>query len=242
MDAHSWLRCYVYGVAKEEGLGSMIRICPSILNANFDDLPGEIAKVAQTADLLHLDVMDNVFVPNLTFDLETSIQIIKDSALPVDVHLMIANPDILAVNYASDKTASITVHYEACQDPRATLRSIRAKGKRAGLAIKPSTPIEVVEDLLDDIDMILVMTVEPGFGGQSFMESMMPKVVKAREWLRQKNLADTWLQVDGGISLNTIHTAYLAGADTFVAGSAVYKSSDPAAMIQMLREEALKQG
>lgn len=220
----------------------MIRICPSILNANFDDLPGEIAKVAQTADLLHLDVMDNVFVPNFTFDLETSIQIIKDSALPVDVHLMIANPDILAVNYASDKTASITVHYEACQDPRATLRSIRAKGKRAGLAIKPSTPIEVVEDLLDDIDMILVMTVEPGFGGQSFMESMMPKVVKAREWLRQKNLADTWLQVDGGISLNTIHTAYLAGADTFVAGSAVYKSSDPAAMIQMLREEALKQG
>ncbi|MFM1796671.1 MAG: hypothetical protein RL733_452, partial [Actinomycetota bacterium] len=179
---------------------------------------------------------------NFTFDLETSIQIIKDSALPVDVHLMIANPDILAVNYASDKTASITVHYEACQDPRATLRSIRAKGKRAGLAIKPSTPIEVVEDLLDDIDMILVMTVEPGFGGQSFMESMMPKVVKAREWLRQKNLADTWLQVDGGISLNTIHTAYLAGADTFVAGSAVYKSSDPAAMIQMLREEALKQG
>jgi ribulose-phosphate 3-epimerase len=212
------------------------------LNANFDDLPGEIAKVAQTADLLHLDVMDNVFVPNFTFDLETSIQIIKDSALPVDVHLMIANPDILAVNYASDKTASITVHYEACQDPRATLRSIRAKGKRAGLAIKPSTPIEVVEDLLDDIDMILVMTVEPGFGGQSFMESMMPKVVKAREWLRQKNLADTWLQVDGGIALNTIHTAYLAGADTFVAGSAVYKSSDPAAMIQMLREEALKQG
>lgn len=220
----------------------MIRICPSILNANFDDLPGEIAKVAQTADLLHLDVMDNVFVPNFTFDLETSIQIIKDSALPVDVHLMIANPDILAVNYASDKTASITVHYEACQDPRATLRSIRAKGKRAGLAIKPSTPIEVVEDLLDDIDMILVMTVEPGFGGQSFMESMMPKVVKAREWLRQKNLTDTWLQVDGGISLNTIHTAYLAGADTFVAGSAVYKSSDPAAMIQMLREEALNQG
>lgn len=220
----------------------MIRICPSILNANFDDLPGEIAKVAQTADLLHLDVMDNVFVPNFTFDLETSIQIIKDSALPVDVHLMIANPDILAVNYASDKTASITVHYEACQDPRATLGSIRAKGKRAGLAIKPSTPIEVVEDLLDDIDMILVMTVEPGFGGQSFMESMMPKVVKAREWLRQKNLTDTWLQVDGGISLNTIHTAYLAGADTFVAGSAVYKSSDPAAMIQMLREEALNQG
>jgi ribulose-phosphate 3-epimerase len=220
----------------------MIRICPSILNANFDDLPGEIAKVAQTADLLHLDVMDNVFVPNFTFDLETSIQIIKDSALPVDVHLMIANPDRLAVNYACEKTASITVHYEACEDPRTTLKAIRAKGKRAGLAIKPSTPIEVVEGLLDEIDMILVMTVEPGFGGQSFMESMMPKVVKAREWLRQKNLTDTWLQVDGGISLNTIHTAYLAGADTFVAGSAVYKSSDPAAMIQMLREEALKQG
>lgn len=217
----------------------MIRICPSILNANFDDLPGEIARVAQVADLLHLDVMDNVFVPNLTFSLERSLEIIGQSTLPVDVHLMIASADCKAVDFAAPNTSSITVHLEACDDPRQTLRAIRASGKRAGLAIKPGTSIEEVEDLLEELDMILVMTVEPGFGGQSFMESMMPKVEKARHWLNQKGLSDTWLQVDGGIALPTIRKAFLAGADTFVAGSAVYKSEDPAKMIQQLRSEAL---
>lgn len=218
----------------------MIRICPSILNANFEDLPGEIARVAMSADLLHLDVMDNVFVPNFTFDLNKSKEIIEASALPVDVHLMIAEADKHAAKYAFENTASITVHYEACEDPRNALLSIRAQGKRSGIAVKPNTPIEVIEDLLDAIDMILVMTVEPGFGGQSFMENMMPKVAKARHWLQQKGLSDTWLQVDGGIALPTIRTAYLAGADTFVAGSAVYKHSDPAEMVEMLRREALR--
>jgi len=127
------------------------------------------------------------------------------------------------------------VHYEACSDPLSTLQKIRSVGKRAGLAIKPQTPISVVEELLNEIDMILVMTVEPGFGGQSFMESMMPKVEQARKWLRDKKLPDTWIQVDGGISLATIKRAFEAGADTFVAGSAVYKSEDPAAMIRSLR-------
>lgn len=233
MDPSRSLRCYV-PFDDEEGW-IMIRICPSILNANFDDLPSEILKVAQVSDLLHLDVMDNIFVPNFTFDLERSLNIIKDSALPVDVHLMVADVDLKATSYAVENTASITVHFEACDDPVSTLRSIRACGKRAGLAIKPNTPISVIEEILAELDMILVMTVEPGFGGQSFMESMMPKVEQARKWLQDKKLSDRWIQVDGGISLTTIRRAYDAGADTFVAGSAVYKSEDPAGMITALR-------
>jgi len=213
----------------------MIRICPSILNANFDNLPNEIRRVSEVSDLLHLDVMDNVFVPNFTFDLERSSEIIQLSALPVDVHLMISHADEKATSFVTTNTASITVHLEACSDPITTLRSIRARNVRAGLAIKPHTPIEAVEELLTEIDMLLVMTVEPGFGGQSFMDSMLPKVQTARRWLQQKGLSDTWLQVDGGISLTTIRRAFDAGADTFVAGSAVYKAEDPAEMIRSLR-------
>ena len=213
----------------------MIRICPSILNANFDNLPNEIRRVSEVSDLLHLDVMDNVFVPNFTFDLERSLEIIQLSALPVDVHLMISHADEKATSFVTTNTASITVHLEACSDPIATLRSIRARKVRAGLAIKPNTPIEAVGELLMEIDMLLVMTVEPGFGGQSFMDSMLPKVQTARRWLQQKGLSDTWLQVDGGISLTTIRRAFDAGADTFVAGSAVYKAEDPAEMIRSLR-------
>ena len=216
----------------------MIRICPSILNANFDALPEEIAKVAEVADFLHLDVMDDVFVPNFTFDLARSLEIIEFSQLPVDVHLMIAEVDAKATDYAIDNTAGITVHYEACADPIETLKQIRISGKRAGLAIKPNTPFDAVSELAPYFDMLLVMTVEPGFGGQSFMESMMPKVSLARTWLHQKGYSDRWIQVDGGISIATIRTAYSAGADTFVAGSAVYRSEDPAAMISALREAA----
>ena len=236
MAAPRQLRCDVF-IDASEGL-EMIRICPSILNANFDDLPNEIRKVAEVSDLLHLDVMDDIFVPNFTFSLERSLEIIQSSLLPVDVHLMISEADTNAVSYAAKNTASITVHYEACEDPVATLRSIRHSGKRAGLAIKPNTPVTVLEEILDEIDMILVMSVEPGFGGQSFMEAMMPKVQQARHWLRQKGYKDVWLQVDGGISLSTIRTAARAGADTFVAGSAVYKADDPAQMIRELRAEA----
>ena len=213
----------------------MIRICPSILNANFDNLPNEIKRVSEVSDLLHLDVMDNVFVPNFTFDLERSLEIIQLSELPVDVHLMISHADEKATSFVTTNTASITVHLEACSDPMATLRLIRARNVRAGLAIKPHTPIEAVEELLTEMDMLLVMTVEPGFGGQSFMDSMLPKVQTARRWLQQKGLSDTWLQVDGGISLTTIRRAFDAGADTFVAGSAVYKAEDPAEMIRSLR-------
>lgn len=213
----------------------MIRIAPSILNANFDDLPNEIAKIASVADLLHLDVMDNLFVPNFTFSPERATQIITDSPLPVDVHLMIANADTAVAPYLTSKALSITVHLEACDDPVSTLRSIRGSGKRSGLAIKPNTPIESLEEILEEIDMILVMTVEPGFGGQSFMESVIPKVERARHWITQRGFDDLWIEVDGGISLDTIAIARKAGADTFVAGSSVYKSDNPAEVVTQLR-------
>jgi ribulose-phosphate 3-epimerase len=216
----------------------MIRICPSILNANFNDLPNEISKVAQFSDLLHLDVMDGKFVPNSTFSFEQAREIIGYSILPVDVHLMIEQADRYAIDYIQTAAFSITVHFEACDDPLNVLRSIRKSGKRAGLAIKPNTQLTAIENLLNEIDMLLVMTVEPGFGGQSFIESMVPKIEKAREWLREHELTDTWLQVDGGINLETIQIARKAGADTFVAGSVVYKSENPAATIQQLRKLA----
>lgn len=216
----------------------MIRICPSILNANFDDLPGEIRRVAEVADLLHLDVMDGEFVPNVTFDLQRSTEIINASALPVDVHLMIANADTEALPYARTNAVSITVHYEACSDPVTTVRNIRKLSKRVGLAIKPATLFEEIEPLLSEIDMLLVMTVEPGFGGQKFMEEMLPKVAAARKWLTQKGLDSQWLQVDGGINEETIKLAAKAGADTFVAGSVVYRSDNPSEMIESLRRAA----
>lgn len=216
----------------------VIRICPSILNANFNDLPNEILKVAQFSDLLHLDVMDGKFVPNSTFSFEEAREIIGYSELPVDVHLMIEQADRYAIDYIQTGAFSITVHFEACEDPLNVLRSIRKSGKRVGLAIKPNTQITAIENFLDEIDMLLVMTVEPGFGGQSFIEGMVPKIEKAREWLREKELTDTWLQVDGGINLETIQIARKAGADTFVAGSVVYKSEDPASTIQQLRKLA----
>ena len=216
----------------------MIRICPSILNANFDELPREIGRIAEFSDLLHLDVMDNVFVPNLTFDLDKSREIIRDSVIPVDVHLMIADADKNALPYADTEAVSITVHYEACADPIKVLKDLRSKGKRAAIAIKPGTPVEAVLELLPFLDMILVMTVEPGFGGQKFMVDMMPKVEKARLWLNQNGLGDVWLQVDGGINLETIEIARKAGADAFVAGSAVFKSDDPAQVVENLRRVA----
>ena len=219
------------------------RIFPSILNADFEKLAEEIERVAATADYIHLDVMDNIFVPNFTFDLERSKEIIGASSLPIDVHLMVANADDAGPLYARTKAESVTIHFEACYDVPRTLSAIRAEGKRVGLAIKPGTPIDAVQPYLSQLDMVLVMTVEPGFGGQKFMHEMMSKVETARKWLEKENLSDVWLQLDGGISLETIDIGARAGADTFVAGSAVYKSEDPAEMVTRLRncaESALR--
>ena len=214
-----------------------IRITPSILNADFSNLQSEIAKIATVSDLLHLDVMDNVFVPNFTFDFESASKIIKESSLPVDAHLMVADVDQIAPAYAQAGCASVTIHAEASKDISATLRAIRKIGARSGLALKPATQIEDYLDFIDDVDMFLIMTVEPGFGGQKFMMDMMSKVSRTRAIIGSRPI---WLQVDGGVSVETIEIAADAGADTFVAGSAVFNAQDPAAMVTALRELASK--
>ena len=212
-----------------------IRITPSILNADFSNLPGEIAKIAEVSDFVHLDVMDNIFVPNFTFDFDAAASIIAASPIPIDSHLMVANVDEIAIAYAEAGSASVTFHVEAAKDIKSTARGIRAAGARASIALKPATTIESYERILDEIDMFLIMTVEPGFGGQSFIEEMLPKISATKRLIGDRPI---WLQVDGGISLETIERAAQAGADTFVAGSAVFKADDPAEMVQLLRKKA----
>ncbi len=209
-----------------------IRITPSILNADFSHLDQEIARIAAVSDLLHLDVMDNIFVPNFTFDFEQASSIIASSPIPVDSHLMIADVDRLAPAYAHAGSASVTIHAEASSSIASTLRAIRTEGARAGLALKPGSSIDDYADFVDDVDMFLIMTVEPGFGGQKFMGEMMDKVIRTRAIIGDRPI---WLQVDGGISLQTIEIARDAGADTFVAGSAVFSAPEPAQMILQLR-------
>ncbi len=198
-------------------------------------MPQEISRIQGASDLLHLDVMDNIFVPNFTFTFEESQVIIANSPLPVDVHLMIANPDEMAGEYARAGATSVTFHLEATESPREIIAKVKSFGARVGIGIKPATAFEAVEPYLSEIDMLLVMTVEPGFGGQSFMSAMMPKVARARTYIDLAPAPKPWLQVDGGISLATIAEAATAGADTFVAGSAVFQSPDPAKMIDSLR-------
>ena len=212
-----------------------IRITPSILNADFSHLKDEIAKISSVSDFIHLDVMDNVFVPNFTFDFESAAKIIQECPIPVDSHLMVADVDEIAVRYAEIGSASVTIHAEATRDIPTTLKRIKAHGARAALAVKPGTDIDAYGDVIEDVDMFLIMTVEPGFGGQKFMDSMMEKVRKTRKMIGSRPI---WLQVDGGISLDTIDIALEAGADTFVAGSAVFKADDPAKMVMALRERA----
>ena len=209
-----------------------IRITPSILNADFSRLDEEISRISAVSDLLHLDVMDNVFVPNFTFDFDQAASIIGSSPIPVDAHLMIADVDRLAPAYAHAGSASVTIHAEASSSISQTLRAIKSEGSRAGLALKPGSAISDYEGYADDVDMFLIMTVEPGFGGQKFMSAMMEKVKQTRSLIGDRPI---WLQVDGGISLETIEIAREAGADTFVAGSAVFNSPDPAEMIMQLR-------
>ena len=212
-----------------------IRITPSILNADFNNLGAEIERISLTSDLVHLDVMDDIFVPNFTFDFSQASEIISVSKLPVDAHLMVAAVDQIATKYAEIGCASVTIHAEATADIRSTLRAIRSNGARASLALKPKTSLEPYLEFLDDLDMLLIMTVEPGFGGQKFMSDQLPKIAQARKEIGARAI---WLQVDGGISLETIESAATAGADTFVAGSAVFNSADPAQMVTVLREKA----
>lgn len=212
-----------------------IRITPSILNADFSRLNEEIDSIAGVSDLLHLDVMDDVFVPNFTFDFEAASKIINESSLAVDAHLMVADVDLIAVQYAELGCASVTIHAEATENIPQTLKNIRRAGSRSSLGIKPNTQIEQYAEFIDDLDMFLIMTVEPGFGGQKFMENMMEKVRTTRKMIGDRPI---WLQVDGGISLQTIEIALEAGADTFVVGSAVFNAPNPAQMVLDIRKLA----
>lgn len=211
-------------------------ISPSILNCDFSDLQGELAKIAN-ADYAHVDVMDNHFVPNLTMGPPIVEGILKVSPVPVDAHLMIEDADRWAPQYAELGCASVTFHAEATAAPLKLAREIRRLGARASLALRPATGIEPYLDILDEFDMILVMTVEPGFGGQSFMADQMPKLARLHDEARRRG-SQVWLQVDGGISESTIAQAAEAGADTFVAGSAVFGADDPGQAIEALRREA----
>jgi ribulose-phosphate 3-epimerase len=215
-----------------------ILINPSILNAKFDDLANEIAKVSQSADQLHLDIMDNIFVPNFTFDFQRTKEIIAFSDLPVDAHLMIADPDNSAPKYAQAGCVSVTFHLEAAKNIGQTISDVKSNGAKVGVAVKPGTPFSLVEPFIEQIDLLLIMTVEPGFGGQSFMHEQMDKVKTARSRIELIKGGKPLIQVDGGISLETIGEAASAGANCFVAGSAVYKSADPENMVQLLRKSA----
>ena len=211
-------------------------IHPSVLAADFARLGGELERI-RTADLIHFDVMDYHFVPNLSFGMPIFETITKSSPLPLDVHLMISDPGRWAPGYAEAGAASVTFHAEATDDPAAVARSIRAAGARPALALKPGTAIEPYLEILGEFDMVLVMTVEPGFGGQAFMPETMPKLRSLRERIDAEGL-ELRLQVDGGIDATTIATAAEHGADTFVAGSSVFGAENAAAQIELLRETA----
>lgn len=212
------------------------RINPSILAADFVNLERDIARI-DSADLVHVDVMDNHFVPNLTFGPQMVGRIQDVSPIPLDVHLMIEDPDRWAPGYAELGAYSVTFHAEAAADAVGVARRLREIGSRAGLAVKPGTPIEPYLELLDEFDQILVMTVEPGFGGQSFIKSVMPKLAALSGEVRRRGL-DVWLQVDGGVDVRSIAIAAEAGADTFVAGSSVFNADDAAGNIAALRAAA----
>lgn len=211
------------------------RINPSILSADFVNLQSELERIA-SADLAHVDVMDNHFVPNLTMGPPIVNRIQQVSPIPLDVHLMISDADRWAPGYAELGAYSVTFHVEACDNPVSVARALRERGARAGIAFKPNTDIDNYVEILPEFDQILVMTVEPGFGGQSFITSTMPKLNRLRQ-LRAELGLDYWLQVDGGVTAETIIVAAEHGADTFVAGSAVFRG-DPTERIAELRVAA----
>lgn len=212
-----------------------MRITPSILNADFADLKAEIARI-EDADAVHIDVMDNHFVPNLTVGLPVVESIRQVTHHMLDIHLMIEDPDQWAPAYVEAGAESVTFHVEAAKAPIRLARELRGRGARASMALKPATPIDAYADMLGEVDMVLLMTVEPGFGGQKFLDLVLPKIRRTRELLGSR---DIWVQVDGGVSTETIERCAEAGADTFVAGSAVYNADDPNQMVNQLREMAL---
>ena len=215
-----------------------VRITPSILNADFADMGREVGRI-ESADGVHIDVMDNHFVPNLTMGVPMVEALRKVSDMPFDAHLMIEDPDVWAPGYVDAGAQTVTFHLEAAKAPIRLAREIRSRGGRAAVALKPATPVEQIADFLDEFDQVLLMTVEPGFGGQSFLDCVLPKIRRTRE-LIDRTGKDIRLQVDGGVSPRTIARAAQAGADTFVAGSAVYRAEAPDEAVQRLRNLATR--
>ena len=213
-----------------------MHIHPSLLSADFGNIESELASIS-SADAAHLDVMDNHFVPNLTFGIPVVQRMIELSPIPTDIHLMIENVDTEAIKYAELEPHSVTFHIEATKDPVSTCRKLRAMGVRAAIAIKPNTPVSSLSGLLDEIDMLLVMTVEPGFGGQKLIAETMPKVAEARALISNSKF-EIALQVDGGVMSENIGELAALGADTFVAGSSVFGTPDHAQRILELRKSA----
>jgi len=209
------------------------RIAPSLLSADFANLQSELNRISN-ADLAHVDVMDGHFVPNLTLGLPVVKRLVEISPVPLDVHLMVDDADHWAPRYAKAGAKSVTFHLEAAKAPIRLAREIRNAGARAAVALRPATPLAAIAPFIDEFDMLLIMTVEPGFGGQSFLDGCLGKIAEARQ-LIDRTGRDIWLEIDGGVGPDTITKAAKAGADTFVAGTAVFGAASPAAEIDTLR-------
>ncbi|MFC2640431.1 MAG: ribulose-phosphate 3-epimerase [Propionibacterium acidifaciens] len=213
-----------------------MRITPSVLNADLSDLAGTLARIP-SSDAVHVDIMDNHFVPNMTFGLPVVEALRRRTELPMDIHLMVDNPDVYAPQFAELGCESVTFHAEASAAPIRLARELRRLGARASMALRPATPIEPCADMISELDQVLLMTVEPGFGGQRFLDLVLPKIRRTRRIVAATG-QDIWIQVDGGVSIETIGRCAEAGADVFVAGTAVFRADDPDAMVRELRERA----
>lgn len=209
---------------------------PSILAADFSQL-GEELRRTDNADWIHVDIMDGHFVPNLSFGADVTAAVARSTTKPLDVHLMIENPEKWVDSYISAGASCVIFHVEATSDPVALARDLKAKGVRAGFSLRPGTPIEDYLDIVPEFDLVLVMSVEPGFGGQKFMPEQLDKVRALRTLIDNSELS-TLIEIDGGINAETIRAAAEAGCDAFVAGSAVYRATDPAKAIDELRQLA----